>query len=348
MIKYDQLLMLKKMNHSLNKENFAQWINEDYFENKHIVITGGCGFIGSWLSSTICHMGGNVFCIDNLSTGITKNLEQLKQMKNFEFLKQDVQTLSCDELPKKADIVLHCASRASPEDYRLYPIDTLESNSIGTKKLLEYSLKNHSLFLFTSSSEIYGDPKVVPTPESYYGSVNTMGERSCYDEGKRYGEALIHAFHKTYDLDVRVVRIFNTFGPGLRPDGAYGRALPKFIFQCLENKPITIFGDGNQTRSFNFITDTIAGIMGILSTKSFNGIPVNVGNDYEITILDLAKKIKKITKSNSEISFLPPASDDPLRRRPDTSCLRDIGWKPKVSLEDGLKETIEWIRNNYV
>jgi len=230
----------------------------------------------------------------------------------------------------------------------LYPVDTLESNSIGTKLMLEYSLKNQSLFVFASTSEIYGNPSIVPTPESYYGYVNTMGERSCYDEGKRYAEALIHAYHQTHALNVRVIRIFNTYGPGLRPDGAYGRALPRFILQCLKKEPITIFGDGSQTRSFNYVSDTITGIMGALITDSFNGIPVNVGNNNEITILELAKIIKKITKSESEITFLPPASDDPKRRCPNTSRIEKIGWKPLVSLEEGLEKTIEWIRTNYL
>jgi len=329
-------------------ENLNKWISSDYFKNKTVVITGGCGFIGSWLCSTILKLNGNVFCVDNLSTGITKNLDELKKSNKFSFIQKDVQKLEMDDFPKEADFVFHCASRASPEDYRLYPIDTLESNSIGTKKLLEYSHKQKSLFVFTSTSEVYGNPSVIPTPESYYGNVNTMGERSCYDEGKRYSEALIHAYHTKYNVNTRVIRIFNTYGPGLRPDGNYGRALPRFIFQCLENKPITIFGDGSQTRSFNYISDTITGIMGIISTKSFNALPVNVGNSKEITILELAKIIKKIIKSESEITFLPPAADDPQRRCPDTNRLDKIGWIPKVSLEEGLEKTIAWIKKNYV
>jgi len=260
---------------------------------------------------------------------------------------KNILELLFNDLPENVDYVFHFASRASPEDYRLYPIDTLESNSIGTKILLDYSLKNKACFIFASTSEIYGNPTIVPTPETYYGYVNTMGERSCYDEGKRYSEALIHAYNQIHNLDVRVIRIFNTYGPGLRPDGDYGRALPRFIFQCIKNKPITIFGDGNQTRSFNFITDTTRGIMAILATSSFNGIPVNVGNSNEITISQLAKTIKKITKSDSELTFLPPASDDPKRRCPDTNKLQKIGWSPKVSLEAGLIETIEWIQKNY-
>jgi len=336
------------MNKVVEWQNLKPWIAENYFEKKNIVITGGCGLIGSWLCSTIIKLGGKVFCVDNLSTGITKNFDELKQLNNFNFIKKDVQSLSHTDLPETADIVIHCASRASPEDYRLYPIDTLESNSIGTKNLLEYSLKQNSKFIFTSTSEVYGDPSVIPTPESYYGYVNTMGERSCYDEGKRYAEALIHAYHKKHNLDTRVIRIFNTYGPGLRPDGNYGRALPRFIFQSLTNKPITIFGDGSQTRSFNYITDTISGIIISMTTQSFNGIPVNVGNSNEITILELAKTIKEITKSNSKITFLPPAVDDPKRRCPDTVRLEKTGWSTKVSLQQGLGKTIEWIRKNYV
>jgi len=332
----------------VKKEILKPWISESYFENKTIVITGGCGFLGSWLCSTIINLGGNVLCVDNLSTGTIKYIEELKQLKNFSFIKKNVQDLSVSDLPKNADLVLHFASRASPEDYRMYPIETLESNSIGTKNLLDYSVKNQSLFVFASTSEVYGNPSIVPTPESYYGYVNTMGERSCYDEGKRYAESLIHAYHKIHNLDVRVIRIFNTYGPRLRPDGAYGRALSRFILQSLENKPITIYGDGSQTRSFNYITDTITGIMAIMATKSFNGESVNVGSSNEITILELAKIIKKITKSKSDITFLPPANDDPKRRCPDTSKLQEIEWKPTVLLEEGLEKTIEWIRKNYV
>ncbi len=331
----------------VDKEILKKFLSENYFENKIVVITGGCGLIGSWLCSTIINLGGQIFCVDNLSTGITKNLEDLKQLENFSFIQKDVQNISTNELPKNADFVIHCASRASPEDYREFPIDTLECNSLGTKIMLDYSLKNQSMFLFTSTSEIYGNPTVFPTPETYYGYVNTMGERSCYDEGKRYGEALVHAYGQSYDLKTRVVRIFNTYGPGLRPDGNYGRALPRFIFQCLKNKPITIYGDGSQTRSFNYITDTISGILGIITKQEFNGKPVNVGNSNEITILELAKIIKEITKSSSEITFQPSTPDDPKRRKPDTKLLESIGWKPNVSLNAGLEKTIEWIRKNY-
>ncbi len=321
--------------------NLKPWISEDYFDNKQVIITGGCGFIGSWLCSTILKKGGNITCIDNLSTGLKKNLNDFKKFKNFNFINRDVQKITFQDLPKKADFVFHCASRASPEDYFNHQIDTLESNSIGTKILLEYSLKNDSRFIFTSTSEVYGNPSVIPTPESYYGTVNTMGSRSCYNEGKRYAESLIHAYHQNYNLDVRIVRIFNTYGPGLRPDGAYGRALSRFIFRCLEKKPLIIFGDGTQTRSFNYITDTISGIMAILSTKSFKGKPVNVGNSKEITLLNLAEIIKKITHSDSKITFSSPAEDDPKRRCPDIKKLESIGCRPKISLDEGLKKTIE-------
>ena len=326
---------------------FDSWMDSDYYNEKTIVIAGGCGFLGTWLSSTLCHLGSKVFCIDNLSTGTEQNLENLENFSNFHFNKKNIQEISDNDLPEKPDIVFHFASRASPEDYRLYPIDTLESNSVGTKNLLEYSRKNDSMFVFASTSEIYGDPEIVPTSESYYGYVNTMGERSCYDEGKRYSESLIHAFHQTYNLDTRVVRIFNTYGPGLRPDGAYGRALSRFVLQCLRKEPITIYGDGSQTRSFNYVTDTISGILGMLTNKSFNSIPVNVGNNHEITILQLAKTIKKILQSDSPITFKSPAKDDPKRRCADTTRLETIGWKPQISLEKGLIKTISWIKSNY-
>ena len=333
-------------NFSLTK--FDPWIDKEYFKDKTIILAGGCGFLGSWLSSTLCNLESKVYAIDNLSTGTNHHLENLQNFSNFHFINKNIQEISDSDLPEKPDLVFHFASRASPEDYRLYPIDTLESNSVGTKNLLEYTRKNKSKFIFASTSEIYGNPDTVPTPESYYGYVNTMGERSCYDEGKRYSESLIYAYHQTYNLDTRVVRIFNTYGPGLRPDGVYGRALSRFVLQCLRKEPITIYGDGSQTRSFNYVTDTISGILGMVTNKSFNSIPVNVGNNHEITILQLAKIIKKILQSDSPIIFQSPAKDDPKRRCADTTRLKTIGWKPQISLENGLAETISWIKRNYV
>jgi len=348
MMESDEKIIRPIIKNSIKFETIKKWIPEDYFEGKSFVVTGGCGFLGSWISSTILNLGGKVYCIDNLSTGITRNLDELKKSNSFKFIKKDIQKISIDELPTEIDGVIHFASRASPDDYRLYQIDTLESNSFGTKNMLELARKKNCPMLFASTSEIYGNPSILPTPESYYGYVNTMSERSCYNEGKRFSESLIHAYRQTYDMDLKVVRIFNTYGPGLRPDGSYGRAITRFVFQSLKNEPITIFGDGKQTRSFNFVTDTVAGIFAVLNTPEFKGVPINVGNSNEITIFELAEFVKKVTGSNSEIKFLPPVNDDPLRRCADTTKLQKIGWSPKVSLDYGLAKTIDWIKKEYV
>lgn len=316
------------------------------FDNKTVIVTGGCGFLGSWICKIISSLKGKVICIDNLSTSSERNLHEVKRLPNFEFIEKDVKDLDVKELPT-TDYVFHFASRAAPDNYKLHPIDTLETNSYGTKKMLDYSLKNNASFVFASTSEIYGNPTVIPTPETYYGYVNTMGERSCYDEGKRYAESLIHAYTHEHKIDTRVIRIFNTYGPGIRPDGSYGRAVSRFILQCLKNEPITIYGDGSKTRSFSYVTDTMAGIFSILENSSFNGVPVNVGNGKEITILELAKLVKDLTNSKSDIVHLPDSPDDPKRRCPDTSLLQSAGWQPKVELKDGLEKTIEWIRSNY-
>ena len=329
----------------MEKSSFI--LNDNYFKNKTVIVTGGTGFLGSWICKTVLNMGGKIICIDNFSTSSKKNFDELKDLKNFEFINKDVNQLDLSELPN-ADFVFHFASRAAPDNYKLHPIDTLETNSNGTKKMLDYSLQHNSIFIFASTSEIYGDPTIVPTPESYYGYVNTVGERSCYDEGKRYAESLIHAYTQEHDVDTRIIRIFNTYGPGIRPDGSYGRAVSRFILQCLKNEPITINGDGSQTRSFNYVTDTISGIFSILLNESFKGKPVNLGNNYEMTILELAKIIKKLTGSKSIVQHISETPDDPKRRCPDTTLLETTGWKQKISLEFGIDQTIEWIKNNHI
>ncbi len=322
-------------------------LTNNLFENKIVLVTGGCGFLGSWVCKSVLNSGGSIICIDNLATSSDKNLNTLKDFKNFKFLQKDVKELDIDTLPG-SDYVFHFASRAAPDNYKLHPIDTLETNSFGTKKMLEYSLKNSSTFVFSSTSEIYGNPTLIPTSETYYGYVNTIGERSCYDEGKRYAESLIHAYIQEFNIDTRILRIFNTYGPGIRPDGSYGRAVSRFILQCLKNDPITIYGDGSNTRSFSYVTDTISGIFSVLGEKSFKGRPVNIGNDKEVSILSLANLIIKLTNSSSKIKFLSEAPDDPSRRCPDTSLLQNTGWKQEIELEAGLTKTIEWIKKYYV
>jgi UDP-glucuronate decarboxylase len=235
------------------------------------------------------------------------------------------------------------AAHASPEEYQVHPIETLRVSSFGSANVAELARKNDATVLFASTSEVYGDAEVVPTPESYWGKVNPVGPRSCYDEGKRFAEALFMAYHQQYGLDVKIPRIFNSYGPRLREDGLYGRVMSRFIMQALADKPITVYGDGKQTRSFCYVTDTVTGLMLLAVTNKANGEVVNVGNAQEVTILELAKKIKELTKSSSSLTFHPLPKDDPKRRCPDIGKLeRLVGWKPEVRFEDGLKKTIAW------
>jgi nucleoside-diphosphate-sugar epimerase len=260
----------------------------------------------------------------------------------FEFVNGDVCAF---EMRGKPDYVFHLASHASPEEYQAHPIETLRASSLGSMSMAELARKGDATLLFASTSEVYGDAEVMPTPESYWGKVNPIGPRSCYDEGKRFAEALFMAYHKQYELNVRIVRIFNTFGPRLREDGLYGRAMSRFIAQALANKPMTIYGDGVQTRSFCYITDTITGLMMLSTNEKAKGEVVNIGNPQEVTILQLAEKIRELTSSRSQLAFYPLPKDDPRRRCPDTCKMeRLLGWKPMVGLEEGLARTIEWFR----
>ena len=313
-----------------------------HFEGKSILVTGGAGFLGSWMCDVLLMMGAEISCVDNYSSGLAINVEHLLNKDGFKFINSDVRNVI---LNGEFDYIIHLASRASPEDYHLHQIDTLLTNAEGTKNMLELARKNDCTFLYPSTSEIYGDAQVIPTPEDYWGHVNSVGYRSCYDEGKRYGEALCTAYKREYNLDLRIVRIFNTFGPRIRSDGQYGRALSRFIFQALNDKDITIYGDGLQTRSFCYVTDTIRGILMHLTIKSDFDI-INLGNDNEITISDLAYKIIQKTNSKSKIIYQEQSPDDPRRRQPNISRASRIGWKPLVSFEDGLQRTIEWIHKN--
>ncbi|MFH1327990.1 MAG: UDP-glucuronic acid decarboxylase family protein [Candidatus Bathyarchaeota archaeon] len=310
------------------------------FVNKSVLVTGGAGFLGSWLCDILVASKAKVTCIDNLSTGLTENIEHHKGEQNFQFINVDVSKF---ETGGKQDFILHLASRASPEEYQQHPIETLTANSLGSLKMLETARKHDATILYTSTSEVYGDAQIIPTPETYWGHVNPVGVRSCYDEGKRFSEALFTAYHRQYGLDTRIVRIFNTYGPRIRADGAYARALPKFISQALKNQPITVYGDGAQTRSFCYVTDTIQGILTTLINTKTKGEIFNIGNPHEITILELANKIKRTINSKSKITFHPLPLDDPKRRCPDiTKISTTLGWKPETDFEDGLKKTIEW------
>jgi UDP-glucuronate decarboxylase len=315
-------------------------VKGDAFAEKKVLVTGGAGFIGSWLCDVLVDFGADVTAVDDLSTGRIKNIDHLTKNPRFKLVKSDVCMF---ESKVKFDFILHMAGHASPDEYQVHPIETLQTSAVGTEKMAELARKNDSTLLFASTSEVYGDAEIVPTPESYWGKVNPVGPRSCYDEGKRFAEALLMAYCKQYGLDVRVPRIFNSYGPRLREDGLYGRAMSRFILQALTNQPITVYGDGKQTRSFCYITDTVTALMLLTASSKAKGEVVNVGNTSEVTILELAEKVKEITKCKSEIEFHPLPKDDPKRRCPDTSKLeRIVGWKPTVSFEEGLKRTVTW------
>jgi len=312
----------------------------DVFAGKKVLVSGGAGFIGSWLCDVLISLGAEVTSVDDLSTGRIKNIDHLTKNPEFRLIKRDVCTFQSSD---KIDFIFHMAGHASPEEYQVHPIETLQTSSLGSANMAELARKNDSTLLFASTSEVYGDAEVVPTPESYWGKVNPIGPRSCYDEGKRFAEALFVAYHKQYGLDVKIPRIFNSHGPRLREDGLYGRAMSRFIMQALADKPITVYGDGKQTRSFCYITDTVTGLMLLTASDKAKGEVVNVGNAQEVTILELAKKIKELTKCKSSLAFHPLPKDDPRRRCPDTSKLEKlVGWKPEVSFEDGLERTITW------
>lgn len=309
------------------------------------LVAGGAGFIGSHLCSNLLNDGLKVLCVDNLITGDKKNIEGLLSNPNFKFTKVDVIKPLDTE---KVDFVLHFASPASPnknnpKSYIKKPIETLLANSLGTFELLELARKFSAKFIYASSSEVYGDPLVSPQNEDYFGNVNPNGSRSVYDEGKRFGEAIAMAYFRKYGLDTRIIRIFNTYGPKMVDDG---RVVVNFVKQSIENKPITVYGTGEQTRSFCYIDDMIEGIKKVMFSQDLQGQVINLGNPEELPILDLAKLIKEMTKSKSEIIFEDFPQDDPKRRLPDISKAKEIlNWQPKISLRAGLEKTIEYLRS---
>ena len=321
-------------------EKIKSVLKADVFAGKKVLVTGGAGFIGSYLCDVLVGLGAVVTSVDDFSTGMMKNVDHLTKNPKFKLVNCD----ACAFRSKsKFDFVLHMAGHASPEEYQVHPIETLQASSLGSANMAELARKNDATVLFASTSEVYGDAEVVPTPESYWGKVNPIGPRSCYDEGKRFAEALFMAYHKQYGLDVKIPRIFNSYGPRLREDGFYGRAMSRFIMQALKDKPLTVYGDGKQTRSFCYVTDTVTGLMLLTTNDEAKGEVVNVGSSQEVTILELAVKIKELTKSGSGLSFHPLPKDDPRRRCPDTGKIEKLlGWKPKVGLKHGLKRTIEW------
>tara|TARA_B100001059_G_C17815225_1_gene574781 strand:+ start:1506 stop:2447 length:942 start_codon:yes stop_codon:yes gene_type:complete len=308
--------------------------------NKTILITGAAGFIGSHLCDFFISKNYKVIGIDNLITGDLNNLLSLKNNLNFKFLEVDITEEI--KINDKVDYILHFASPASPFDYLKYPLETLRVGSLGAENILKIALKNNAIILIASTSEVYGDPLVHPQSEDYYGNVNSIGPRSVYDESKRFQEAITTAYHTFYGLDIRIARIFNTYGPRMRLND--GRALPAFMSQALKNKPITIFGDGSQSRSFCYVDDLIKGIYLLL--KSGYTKPINLGNPDEITILNFAKEILALTGGNSTINYKTLPFNDPLKRKPDISKAKTIlQWKPVVSREEGLKKTLKYFNS---
>ena len=306
-----------------------------------ILVTGGAGFIGSWIIDFLLKEGHQVICMDNLITGSVSNISHNLGNEKFKFIKHNV----CDYIYLEGDVdyVLHFASPASPIDYLRLPIQTLKVGSLGTHKALGFAKEKKAKFLLASTSEVYGDPKVSPQKEDYWGNVNPVGPRGVYDESKRFAEALTIAYHHYHKMDNKIARIFNTYGPRMRADD--GRAIPTFVNQALNNKEITVFGKGLQTRSFCFISDLVSGIYKLM-LSSLNE-PVNLGNPEELTVLDLARTIIRITRSKSPIIFKPLPEDDPKVRCPDISkANKDLSWQPKVGLEEGLKKAVEWFKNS--
>ncbi len=307
---------------------------------KIALVTGGAGFIGSHLCEYLLEKGFKVICVDNLSTGSEENIKHLKNNKNFKFLKKDVrEDLDINE---KINYIFDLASRASPKDFKIYPIDILTTNGFGVYNLLNLAEKNNAKFLFSSTSEVYGDPKEHPQKETYWGNVNPVGIRGCYDEAKRFAEAMVIAFVKERTLDARIIRIFNTYGPRLNEYD--GRVVSNFITQALKNEPLTVYGDGNQTRSFCYVSDMVEGIYEAMM-RGEKGDVYNLGNEEEYKILDIAKIIKELTNSDSEIVFNDLPEDDPKIRKPDISkVMKYLNWKPTVKLKEGLERTIEYFK----
>lgn len=308
-----------------------------YGVNMKIVVTGGAGFIGSHLCNHLLKAGHEVICVDNFFTGSRKNILDLMGNKNFEVIRHDI----IIPLYVDCDRIYNLACPASPVHYQFNPIKTIKCNTVGMVNILELAKRTKARILQASTSEVYGDPKEHPQKENYWGNVNPVGVRSCYDEGKRVAEALCMGYHRQNEVDVRIARIFNTFGPNMAKND--GRVISNFIIQALENKPLTVYGKGSQTRSFCYVSDLVEGLVNLMEGNAKG--PVNLGNPAEITILDLAKKIVQVTGSKSKIEFRPLPQGDPVKRKPDISLAKkEIKWEPKTQLDDGLKSTINYFK----
>ncbi|MDA9737923.1 SDR family oxidoreductase [Acidimicrobiaceae bacterium] len=304
----------------------------------NIVITGGSGFVGSYLCEKLINDGHKIIVIDNLLTGSTENINNLLVNENFSFIEHDVQDHI--EIEDKVDYVLHFASAASPKAYTEHPVNTLKAGSVGTINTLGLAKKHSAEYLLASTSEVYGDPLISPQNEEYWGNVNPNGERSMYDEAKRFAEAAVATYSRSYGLKTKIVRIFNTYGPRMQLND--GRVVTNFIVQALRNENITIYGDGSQTRSFSYVEDTVAGIISLMNSTEYDVF--NIGNPNEMTVGKLAEKIIELTDSTSEIKYLELPNDDPRQRKPDiTKAKTKLNWEPKVDLEEGLTKTITWV-----
>lgn len=323
---------------SLNEQDIS-------FKGQSVLVTGGAGFLGSWICDVLVKQGAQVICIDNFSSGRKENIQHLVELENFRLIEHDIsQPIFLNE---NINVVMHLASRASPLEFSKFPIQILKANTLGTWVALGIAKEHKARLIYASSSEVYGDPdpKHVPTPETYTGNVNPVGHRSCYDEAKRVGEAFVTAYKIQHKLDTRILRIFNTYGPRMRPGDLYGRVVPRFIDQAVNGSFITVFGDGTQTRSFTHVIDLTEGVLKVAESAKASGEVINLGGRKETQIIDLAKIIVKLTRSKSEITFQTLPEDDPKRRCPDTSRAKKLlGWKPKISLGEGLAKTITWFR----
>jgi len=307
---------------------------------KKVLVTGGAGFLGSHLCSQLIHQGLDVLCVDNFYTGSKANIKDLIANPNFEFMRHDVTF----PLYVEVEEIYNLACPASPVHYQFDPVQTTKTNVHGAINMLGLAKRVQAKILQASTSEVYGDPEVHPQPESYWGKVNPIGIRSCYDEGKRCAETLFFDYWRQHQLQIKVQRIFNTYGPKMHPND--GRVISNFIVQALKNEPITIYGQGQQTRSFCYVDDLIEAMILFMNTPDDITGPINTGNPIEFTMLELAELVMKLTSSKSKLSFKPLPADDPQQRKPDITLAKNVlGWEPKVALEDGLKETIHYFKN---
>jgi dTDP-glucose 4,6-dehydratase len=311
------------------------------FRNKRAVVLGGAGFVGSHLAERLLDEGAEeVLTVDNLITGAERNVFELRARRGFRFVRHDIAAFPLT-VTGEVDYIFNLASPASPVDYARRPIETLRAGSFGTEHGLRLALEKRAVFLQASTSEIYGDPLVHPQREDYWGNVNPVGPRSCYDEAKRYGEAIVSAYRRVHGVETRIARIFNTYGPRMRLQD--GRVVPAFVAQVLRGEDLTVFGDGSQTRSFCYVSDLVDGLLRLSLSRVRE--PVNLGNPREMTILQFAEAVRAAAGTRARITFCPCPQDDPRRRRPDIARARDLlGWTPRVALEDGLRETLAWFR----